>query len=191
MADAIQLDPKTTALVLIDLQEGIIGMPVAPHSSRDVVARGGKLAARFRELGAPVVRVRVSFSPTGADALKQPIDATVNFARAPGWDQLTPAIGSDERDIHITKHQWGAFYGTELDLQLRRRRVQTIVIGGISTNFGVESTARDAFERSYALIFVEDAMSAMTAEAHAFAITTIFPRLGRVRSTQAVLDAIS
>ena len=89
-----------------------------------------------------------------------------------------PELGPKPATCVVTKHQWGAFYGTELELQLRRRGVKTIVIGGISTNFGVESTARDAFERSFALVFVEDAMAAMSAEAHAFAMANIFPRLG-------------
>jgi nicotinamidase-related amidase len=190
VTDRLTLDPARTALVLIDLQQGIVSSPVAPHTSADVVARGAQLAARFREAGAPVVLVRVSFSPGGADALKQPIDSPMNRTRPEGWDRLVPEVGNDERDIRITKHQWGAFYGTELDLQLRRRGVQTIVIGGISTNFGVESTARDAFERSYALVFVEDAMASMSGEAHTFAVTTIFPRLGRIRSTREVLDAL-
>ena len=190
MSASLELDPKRTALVLIDLQQGILGMSVAPHSATDVLARGVSLAAAFRTAGAPVVLVRVSFNPSGVDALKQPIDTTLNFNRPAGWDQLAPALGDDERDIRITKRQWGAFYGTELDLQLRRRGINTIVIGGISTNFGVESTARDAFERSFALVFVEDAMAGPTAEAHDFAMTTIFPRLGRIRSTQAVLDAL-
>ena len=191
MSALLELDPKETALVLIDLQQGILGMSVAPHTAANVLARGVTLAGAFRKIGAPVVLVRVSFDPSGVDALKQPIDATMNVNRPAGWDQLSPALGDDTRDIRITKHQWGAFYGTELDLQLRRRGIKTIVIAGISTNFGVESTARDAFERSYALVFVEDAMAGPTAEAHQFAITTIFPRLGRVRSTQVVLDALS
>jgi nicotinamidase-related amidase len=136
--------------------------------------------------------VRVAFAADRADALKQPIDAPMGGAVSqPGWDVLAPELGHDERDIHITKHQWGAFYGTELDLQLRRRGIHTIVLGGIATNFGVESTARDAYERGYALVFVEDAMTGLTAEAHAFACTTIFPRLGRLRATADVLNAIT
>jgi nicotinamidase-related amidase len=93
--------------------------------------------------------------------------------------------------IAITKRQWGAFYGTQLDLQLRRRGIKTIVIAGIATNFGVESTARDAFERGYALVFVEDAMAGLTEGAHAFAISTIFPRIGRVRSTEELLKSLT
>ena len=190
MTEPLTLEAARTALVLIDLQQGIVGMPVAPHDAKDVVSRAAQLATKFRQLGSPVVLVRVSFSPSGGDALKQPVDSPMNRQRPEGWDRLVPEIGNDDRDIHITKHQWGAFYGTELDLQLRRRGVQTIVIGGISTNFGVESTGRDAFERSYALVFVEDAMAGPSVEAHKFATTTIFPRLGRVRSTQEVLSAL-
>jgi nicotinamidase-related amidase len=93
-------------------------------------------------------------------------------------------------DIRITKRQWGAFYGTELDLQLRRRGVKDIILGGISTNIGVESTARSAFEHGYGLILVEDAMSSHEAAHHRFAVESIFPRLGRVRSTEAVLSML-
>ena len=93
------------------------------------------------------------------------------------WSEIVPEIGPRSGDIVITKRQWGAFYGTALDLQLRRRGIRTLVFGGIATNFGVESTARDAYERGFEQVFVEDAMSGLTAEAHQFAITTIFPRI--------------
>ena len=81
--------------------------------------------------------------------------------------------------------------GAGLDLQLRRRGIRTIVIGGIATNFGVESTARDAYERGYEQIFAEDAMTSVNAEAHRFAVSTIFPRIGRVRSTDDILRALA
>ncbi|MGZ3332681.1 MAG: hydrolase [Gemmatimonadaceae bacterium] len=191
MADAFALDPKQTALVLIDLQGGILGRQTAPHSARDVLARSVRLAERFRSAGGLVVLVRVSFSPDGGDRLTPPTDEPPPpAATQPGWDEISPALGRDAKDIVITKRQWGAFYGTQLDLQLRRRGTKTIVIGGIATNFGVESTARDAFERGYGLVFVEDAMAGLSSEAHSFAIQTIFPRLGRVRSTEEVLNAI-
>jgi nicotinamidase-related amidase len=191
MPEALRLDPRETALVLVDLQQGVLRRSTVPHSAGDVLARAARLARAFRAVGATVVLVRVSFSPSGADALTQPTDAPMAGRREPGWDVLAPELGTDERDVHITKHQWGAFYGTELDLQLRRRGARTIVLAGIATNFGVESTARDAYERGYALVLVEDAMAGLTADAHAFACTTIFPRLGRVRSTQDVLGALS
>ena len=191
MADALSLDPKQTALVLIDLQGGILGRQTAPHSAREVLAQSVRLAERFRSTGGLVVLVRVSFSPDGGDRLTPPTDDPPPPAAAPaGWDEISPALGRDPKDIVITKRQWGAFYGTQLDLQLRRRGIKTIVIGGIATNFGVESTARDAFELGYGLVFVEDAMAGLSAEAHSFAISTIFPRIGRVRSTEQVMNAL-
>lgn len=191
MADALSLDPKQTALVLIDLQGGILGRQTAPHSAREVLAQSVRLAERFRSTGGLVVLVRVSFSPDGGDRLTPPTDDPPPPAAAPaGWDEISPALGRDPKDIVITKRQWGAFYGTQLDLQLRRRGIKTIVIGGIATNFGVESTARDAFELGYGLVFVEDAMAGLSAEAHSFAISTIFPRIGRVRSTEQVMSAL-
>jgi nicotinamidase-related amidase len=191
VAESILFDPKQTALVLIDLQRGILQRQTGPHSASDVLARCVRLAKQFRAAGAPVVLVNVSYSPTGEDRLSQPTDAPLMGSPDPGWDELSPELGRSDRDILITKRQWGAFYGTALDLHLRRRGIRTIVIGGIATNFGVESTARDAYERSYALVFVEDAMAGITAEAHTFAITTIFPRIGRVRSTEDVLGALA
>jgi nicotinamidase-related amidase len=190
MAEALVLDPRQTALVLIDLQGGILQRQTAPHSASEVLAKSVLLAKQFRSVGSPVVLVNVSYSTTGEDRLTQPTDAPQMASVTPGWDELSPELGRTDLDILITKRQWGAFYGTALDLQLRRRGIKTIVIGGIATNFGVESTARDAYERSYALVFVEDAMAGLSAEAHAFAITAIFPRLGRVRSTEEVLAAL-
>jgi nicotinamidase-related amidase len=108
----------------------------------------------------------------------------------PDFSQIVPELGPLEGDLVVTKRQWGAFYGTELDLELRRRGIRTIVLGGIATNFGVESTARDAYERGYELVFAEDAMAGPTAEAHQFAVTTIFPRIGLVRSSAEVLAAL-
>ena len=191
MPDVLTLDAKQTALVLIDLQKGTLGRQTEPHSASDVLARSVRLAERFRAAGGLVALVRVSFSPDGRDRLTQPTDeAFPAGASPPGWDEISPDLGRDPKDIVITKRQWGACYGTQLDLQLRRRGITTIVIGGIATNFGVESTARDAFEHGYALVFVEDAMAGLSSEAHSFAIKTIFPRLGRIRSTEQVLAAL-
>jgi nicotinamidase-related amidase len=185
------LDPGTTALVLIDLQRGITGRQTAPHAAEQVVAHCAQLAERFRALGAPVVLVRVSFAADGSDRLALPVDAPMpGGAPPPGWDEIVPEIGPRADDLVVTKRQWGAFYGTDLDLQLRRRGVRTIVLGGIATNMGVESTARDAYEHNYALVLVEDGMAGRSADLHAFAVTHIFPLIGRVRSTAQVLAAL-
>ena len=86
----------------------------------------------------------------------------------------------------ITKRQWGAFYGTDLELQLRRRGIETIVLCGIATDYGVESAAPLAYEYGFQQIFVEDAMASMTEEQHNAAVNFVLKRIGRVRSTDAV-----
>ena len=103
------------------------------------------------------------------------------------WSDLVPELNPQENDQRITKKQWGAFYGTDLDLQLRRRKIDTIVLCGISTNIGVESTARFAYEYGYQQFFVEDAMSSRSASEHQHSVETIFPRIGRVRKTMDML----
>jgi nicotinamidase-related amidase len=178
----LSLDPHTSALVLIDLQKGIVSRPVAPHPGAEVVTIAKELAGHFRGAGAPVVLVNVSFSADFKDALRQPVDQP--FTPPPGgfppdFSELADGL-AQPGDIRITKRQWGAFYGTELDLQLRRRGVQTIVLAGISTNIGVESTARQAWEHGYSLVIVEDASSSTSAEMHAFSIDNIMPRLAKV-----------
>ena len=179
----IQLDPRTTALVLIDLQNGILGMPnLAPRPGTEVLAAGRAMAERFRAAGANVVLVRVAFAPDYADALKQPVDMPMQ--RPPGglpanWSSLAEGL-AQPTDLLIVKHQWSAFYGTELDLQLRRRGIATIVLGGISTNFGVESTARQAYEHGYAVVVAEDLCAGVAADLHEMAFRHIFPRIARV-----------
>jgi nicotinamidase-related amidase len=174
-----KLDPRTTALVLIDLQKGIGPFAAGPHSANEVYQRAGRLAARFRELGAPVALVRVGWSADGGGSFPA------------NWMEYADELNVAESDIHIIKRQWGAFYGTELELQLRRRGITQIVLGGISTNIGVESTARNAFELGFNQILVEDMMSSSDADHHRFAVENIFPRLGRVRSTEQVLQALA
>jgi nicotinamidase-related amidase len=178
----IQLDPASTALVLIDLQKGILGAAGAPHSCAQVLANGIELSARFRAAGASVVRVRVDLGPNFADAPSNLVDLPT--PRPPGGMPADFAEFPDDPTAHgdliVTKRQWGAFHGTDLDLRLRRRGVRTIVLGGVATNIGVESTARAAYDHGYDVVIVEDATTGRSAEMHAFAFAHVFPRLGRV-----------
>ncbi|ANS43359.1 hydrolase [Serratia inhibens] len=188
----LKLDAQTTALVLIDLQNGILPYAGGPHSAESVVAHGAQLAARFRSLDAPVILVRVGWSDTFADALKQPVDKPAPSPAGglpANWWEFPESLAVSDGDILVTKRQWGAFYGTDLDLQLRRRGIKTVVLGGISTNIGVESTARAGWELGYELVIAEDLCSAQNAEMHRFAVENIFPRLARVRSTGEILAA--
>ena len=188
----ITLPASTAALILIDLQNGIVDLPLEPYSGDAVVANGKELAHRFRAAKAPVVLVNVAFSPDFADALKAPVDQPPQMPKGgfpAGWAELVDGL-ADPADLRVTKRQWGAFYGTELDLQLRRRGVTSVVIGGIATNIGVESTARAAHEHGYAVVLAEDAITGRSAKMHAFAFDNIFPLLGRVaKSDEIALQA--
>jgi len=188
----IQIDKSRTALVVIDLQKGITGMPGEPYAGQFVVANAARLADAFRANGMAVFLVRVKRSADMKDSLK-PITDTPSpppSVLPPDWSEIVPELGPKEGDMVITKKQWGAFFGTELDLQLRRRHIDTIVLCGISTSYGVESTARFAYEYGYQQIFAEDAMSARSREEHEHPVRVIFPRIGRVRTTDAILKAL-
>jgi nicotinamidase-related amidase len=108
----------------------------------------------------------------------------------PSASELVPEAGIQPGDIIITKRQWGAFYGTNLEQALDRKGIDTIIMAGIATNMGVESTARAAFDAGYALVFAEDAMTTMSAEWHEFPIKNLFPRMGRVRTTAEIIEAL-
>jgi nicotinamidase-related amidase len=189
MAD-FELDAKTTAMVMIDLQKGIVGRPLQPHAAPAIMGNSAKLAAALRSAGGALVFVRVDL----ADMIHQPADSPTRDPNAPKPPAEASELSSDSGylpgDIVVTKRSWGAFYGTELDQLLRRRGIRTIVIGGVATNIGVESTARAAYDRGYHLVFVEDAMSTLSPEWHRFAVENIFPRMGHVRSTEQVLAAL-
>jgi nicotinamidase-related amidase len=183
------IDPRA-ALVLIDLQRGITALPTV-HDAEEVVRRGARLAAAFRDRGLPVVLVRVTPSPDGGDALTPKVDAPgPQVAPSPDFAELRPELGRGDGDIVITKRQWDAFHGTELDLQLRRRGVREIVLGGIATSIGVEGTARQAHARGYDQVVVTDAITDMVASAHENSVTTILPRIARLADTDAVLAAL-
>lgn len=185
-----QLDPRT-ALVLIDLQKGITALPTETPGAV-IVERAARLAKVFRERGLPVVRVRVAFSADGGDMLRGRVDALPPAAaRAPDWAELREEIGSGPTDIIITKRQWDAFFGTELDLQLRRRKITGIVLAGISTSIGVESTARHGRELDYQIAIASDAVTDTVREAHENSLTRIFPRLGQVDTTARLIAALA
>jgi nicotinamidase-related amidase len=187
----MKLDAATTALVLIDLQQGILPYAKAPYDAAAVLAHAVPLADAFRARRSPVVLVKVGFSPDGGDQLKAPVDSPNPPGPAPAhWLADAPELPPQPGDIHILKRQWGAFHGTELDLQLRRRGIRTLVLAGIATAFGVESTARFAWELGYELVFVEDATSGQDAGMHANSFGKVFPRIGRVRRTAQVLAAL-
>jgi nicotinamidase-related amidase len=187
----ITLDPRSTALVLIDLQRGIVAGDTMPHASADVVARAARLAAACRTAGVTVILVHVDPGPDGvlfprpqADQPRPPIRPSPDFA------ELVPELGRQPSDVVVTKHQPNAFYATDLEVQLARRGIRTIILGGISTNLGVEATARAAHERGFEQVFVPDVMAARAADLHEHSVGRIFPTMGRVRPLDVVLAAL-
>ncbi len=187
---SLDLRPKSTALILIDLEHGIVGRELAPYPGKDVVERCATLASALRSAGGTVVYVHVLLH----EILRQPADTPMMPPGAPlpppAASELVPEAGMQTGDVLVTKRQWGAFYGTGLDQQLRRRGITTVIMGGIATNFGVESTARAALDGGYEIVFAEDAMTSMSAEAHRFSTGNIFPVMGRVRSTEEIVAAL-
>ncbi len=174
----LNLDPQTTAIVVIDLQKGIVQMPGSPHPAHVVIANCVRLLDAARAVGAQAVLMHVGRAADGKDALQLPVDETwrPSASPQPDWSELPPELKQQSDDVVVLKRQWGAFYGADLDLQLRRRRMKTVVLCGIATEFGVESTARDAYEHGYAVVFAEDAMTGLNG--HENSVKNIFPRLG-------------
>ncbi|HEY0163382.1 MAG TPA: isochorismatase family protein [Edaphobacter sp.] len=186
----LQLAPEKTALVLIDLQHGIVAMQTAPYTPAEVIAKSRSLADAFHAKGATVVYVRVDM----ADFMQLPADTSLRDPNAPPppaiASEIVPEAGMQEGDLVVTKRHWGAFAGTELEAELRKRGVDTVVIGGIATNIGVESTVRQGTGLGFAFVVVEDACTTLSAEAQKFAFEMIFPRLSRVRKTNEVIEAL-
>lgn len=162
--EALGLDPARTALVLIDLMERLVALPLAPHSGEQVLAASLGLSRTFAAAGAPVIAVRV----------RRP-----GVPEQPPGSDLVPEIAR-AADAVVVKHTVGAFQDTVLHEELARRGARTLVLAGIATSMGVETTARTAADLGYGLVFAEDAMSGLTAAEHEASVTLDFPRLGTV-----------
>ena len=172
------------ALIVIDLQKGIVGLPTA-HPGSEVVGRAAQLARAFREHGLPVVLVNVSGRAPGRTDAGPP-----KFSFPPDWAELVPELEQQSSDYLVTKQRVGAFIGTSLDDYLRRRGVTQVFMTGISTTAGVESTARCAYDFGYNVVFVTDAMTDRDPELHTFCTEKIFPRLGETGTTQEVQNLL-
>lgn len=165
------LDPKT-ALIVIDLQNGIVAQPCA-HPMDAVVANAVELLRSFRAARLPVVLVNVAGGAPGRTEQKR----TLQDLPA-DWAELLPQLGNGPDDHRVTKRTWGAFTGTDLADHLRRNGVTQVVLAGVATSIGVESTARQAHELGFNVALAVDAMTDMRAEAHENSVARIFPRLG-------------
>lgn len=178
-----QVDARA-ALVIIDLQKGVLGLPT-PHPTADILANAARLAAAFRDKGQTVVLVNVSGRVPGRTSNPRV------FNPPPGWDELAPELGAQPSDIRVTKYNVGAFHGTGLDMQLRRRGVTQVVLCGVSTSSGVEATARAAYDHGYNVVAVSDAMTDTDLESHEHAVGKQLPKIGEVATTDEVLAKLT
>lgn len=179
---------STTALILIDLQNSIIRLPLA-HPVDNVLNNANKLIAVFRKKSLPVVFVNVN--PAGAAWTKARKEAKPTlYPDNDDWYRITDKISAGQNDIYITKHTWNAFFETKLHEELQKRNVSGIVIAGISTSIGVEGTARAASELGYNISFATDAMTDMQPLAHERSLQFIFPRMGETGSAEEIIKKL-
>lgn len=179
------LDPKT-ALIVIDLQRGLVAFPTV-HPIADVVAQAVTLVEAFRRRGLPVVLVNVAGVPPGRTEQASPVRQMPE-----GWTELIPEPNRQPTDHTVTKYSRGAFTHTGLEAYLRAQGVTQVVVVGVATSAGVESTARQAHEFGFNVTLAADAMTDLDPDAHAHSITRIFSRLGETGTTAeiiALLDA--
>lgn len=176
------LDPQT-ALIVVDLQNGVVGLPTA-HPTAGIVARSAELAAAFRARGLPVVLVNAT---GGAPGRVEQQRAGAGGARPANFADLVPELDQQPTDILVSKQTWGAFHNTDLDAQLASRGVTQVVVTGVATTAGVESTARAAHEHGYNVTIATDAVTDMNAEAHDNTIARIFPRIGETGTTGEII----
>ncbi len=172
---------EISALVVIDLQKGIVSIP-AVHPIGEVIKRTASLARAFRKKGLPVVLVNVDGAAPGRTEAVRP-----KSPRSADWADLVPELEPQPEDYRITKQRWGAFLGTDLDARLRQRGVTQIVLTGVATSAGVESTARSAYDLGYNVTLVVDAMTDRDAVAHQNSVEKVFPRLGETAMAADVL----
>jgi nicotinamidase-related amidase len=177
------LDPKS-ALVVIDLQKGIVGFPVV-HPIGGVLASATVLTAAFRRRGLPVVLVNVTGGAPGRTERSHSLEGL-----PADWADLVPELNAQPDDLLVTKKTWGAFTNTDLEVRLKALRVTQLVICGVATSIGVESTARHAYELGFNVTLVLDAMTDMSLEAHDNSVARIFPRLGETGSTHEIVGLL-
>jgi nicotinamidase-related amidase len=178
------LDAKA-ALLVIDLQKGIVGLPTA-HPIADVVSNAAKLTDAFRSHDLPVVLINVDGTAPGRAEQSRRV---TEFP--PGWTDLVPELKQQPSDHLVTKRTWGAFTNTDLAQYLRQAGVTQVVIAGVATSAGVESTARHAHELGFNVTLAGDAMTDMNADAHHNSLTRIFPRFGETGTTQQIIDHLA
>jgi ureidoacrylate peracid hydrolase len=200
----LELNPEKTCLLFFDMLNGHVKKedPDTKMRYSTVVPNAVALLNKARELSIMVAYAAANHRAddlTTAKVLRdtdnklRPVvpDAGLHLFHVGSWevaviDELKPL----EADYHIPKYRWSAFHQTYLDLALRTRKIDTIIISGGSTDVGVASTAFSGRDLDYNLIFAEDACSSHQMDNHRHFMKRVFPRMGRVRTTAQVLSML-
>ena len=176
------LDP-TPALVVIDLQKGIVSGPVAR-----VVPNAAALARAFRRHDFPVMLVNVTGrAPGRTDADSRGGQASSGPLPA-GWADIIDELERQPGDHLITKRRRSAFHDTGLDTRLRDLGVSQVVLAGVATSSGVESTARSAHDHGYHVVLATDAMADHDPDSHRHSVERVFPKLGETATSAEIID---
>ena len=178
------LDPAT-ALIVVDLQQGVAGVPTVPPVN-EVVARANELIGAFRRHGLPIVLVVVAGSPPGRTDHGSRRSGPV----PDGYADLIPDLAAAPDDYRVTKYARSAFAGTNLADHLRSRAITQVVLTGVATSSGVESTARSAHDEGFNVTVAVDAMADSRPDDHDYAITHVFPRIGETGTTAQIIELL-
>ena len=179
------LDPNT-ALIVVDLQKGLVGSPLTP-SLGAVVERSRALIDGFRARRLPVVLVNVAGGAPGRTEQPRRRDTPL----AADFTEFVAELGRQPDDIVVTKRSWGAFATTDLHERLKARGVTQVVIAGVATGTGIESTARQAYEGGLNVTLALDAMTDPRPEAREFSLRHVFPRLGETGTCREIIDLLA
>lgn len=188
---SLDLVRSQTALVLVDIQNFTVAMDTQPHTGRQVLERAAAVAAACRRKGVQVVLVRVESGPGNVLSLTPRLDAEPTPWTLPaGAHDFPSELAVDPSDVVVTKYNWGGFHGTDLDIQLRRRGITTLLTGGLVTNIGLDTTMRQAHERGYDQVVMTDVCGAFSQGDHDYSLKSIFPRIARMRTSAEVLHEL-
>lgn len=190
---SLALDPKTTALLVMDMQSGILDM--LPDSKDALIAQTSKLIEAARKASVRVIYVVVAFRPgypevSPRNAGFAPIRESGRFISGTPATEVHPALAPRADEPVITKHRVSAFMGTDLDMILRAHAVETLVLAGISTSGVILSTTRHAADADYRITIVEDACADHDAEVHRVLMEKVFARQASVVKTADVTTAL-
>jgi len=179
------LDPNT-ALLVVDLQKGILP-GVLPPPVAAVADRTRALLDAFRARKLPVVLINAAGVAPGRTEQPRRMPDTL----PEGFTDFLPELNPQPDDIVVTKFTWGAFATTDLQARLKALGVTQVVVTGVATGTGVEATARQAFEAGFNVTLAVDAMFDPRAEAHAYSVASVFPRLGETGTADEIITLLS